>query len=228
MVGAVWLPGKPRTISSSDRARGAGLDRRLASDGIDPNQGGARDGAAGRGGGAGVSRLSLPCSSPRRPRHLRHRSEPTRSRVAGPSRGSSTVRPPQSPSTGCASDPDGTRVRACSGPPGGLAPRRARCRRVALAELQGRRQGRRAAVAGMADAPSAPARATVRNRAGSDAAPTFHRRSSRWPRPAAPQPQGRRRAPDAWRLALAPLPAPDPLDGRLNPASKPTGATNRR
>ena len=34
MVGAVWLPGKPRTISSSDRARGDGLDRRLASDGI--------------------------------------------------------------------------------------------------------------------------------------------------------------------------------------------------
>ena len=36
MVGAVWPPGKPRTISSSDRARGAGLDRRLASDGSTP------------------------------------------------------------------------------------------------------------------------------------------------------------------------------------------------
>ena len=44
-------------ISKTERAE-------LASDGIDPNQGGARDGAAGRGGGAGVSRLSLPCSPP--------------------------------------------------------------------------------------------------------------------------------------------------------------------
>ena len=108
------------------------------------------------------------------------------------------------------------------------ARRQASGRSTGLKPARPRRSSPARSRSAMGDAPSAPARATVRNRAGSDAAPTFHRRSSRWPRPAAPQPQGRLRAPDAWRLALAPRPAPDPLDGRLNPASKPTGATNRR
>ena len=44
------------------RALGAGLDRPAADGGVHPDQGGARDGAAGRGGGAGVTRRPRFCA----------------------------------------------------------------------------------------------------------------------------------------------------------------------
>ena len=73
----------PRRAPRGDRARGAELDQRFTGAAVDPNQGGACDGTAGRGGGAGVSRLSLPCS-PRAVLAICPRLQPTR--FAGPVR----------------------------------------------------------------------------------------------------------------------------------------------